>query len=218
MNKLNAAIYHIKMPDKIKRLPISSEGYPTPWFVATLPDGTRDFRVADEGKMYDAIKRSLCWVCGQQLGVHKAFILGPMCVITRTTSEPPSHLECAEYSAVACPFLTKPKMRRNRAEDLPEGHERPGGVMLDRNPGVCAIWVTRSFKLFREQNKILFTVGDPEKVMWLAGGRAARRPEIDESIRTGLPFLEAMAEDEGPEAEQDLAAKIARAQALLPVV
>lgn len=216
MTKLNASIYHIQIPEKMKRLPISAAGYPVPWFVATTPStGERDFRVADEEKMYMAVKRSLCWLCGQQLGVHKAFVLGPMCSITRTISEPPCHLECAEYAVKACPFLTMPRMRRNGV-DLPEEHVPAAGLGLKRNPGACAVWVTLSFKVFREGRGILFTVGDPEKVTWFANGRTATRAEVEESIRTGMHHLEELAEAEGPEAEQELAARVRVAEALLP--
>lgn len=215
MKTLNVAIMDIPIPSKMSRLPISDKGFPTPWFVAALPDGTRDFRVADEEKMYMAINRKLCWLCGQPLGVYKAFVLGPMCTITRTTSEPGCHLECAEYAVRACPFLTKPRMRRNEV-DMPEGHEDPAGVFLTRNPGVCAIWVSKTFKAWKEQGKILMTVGDPERVLWFAEGRPAKRSEVEASIADGLPVLEGIAEEEGPEAEQDLAAKIRHAETFLP--
>ena len=62
---------------------------------------------------------SKCWLCGQTLGKHMTFPIGPMCAITRTTAEPPSHLACAEYAVKACPFLSQPRMRRNE-RDLPE--------------------------------------------------------------------------------------------------
>lgn len=216
MNKLNAATFHIEIPTKMKRLPISKDGFVTPWFVATVPaTGERDFRVADQGKMYDAVKRSLCWLCGQQVGVHKTFVIGPMCSITRTISEPPSHFECAVYAAKACPFLTRPKMRRNEV-GLPEETQAAAGYGIKRNPGACCIWTTRDFKIIREGDGILFRLGDPEQVLWFANGRTATRAEVDESIRTGLPFLEKLAEEDGPEAEQALAQQLRAAEPLWP--
>jgi hypothetical protein len=215
MNKLNASVFHIPMPDKIKRLPISKEGYPTPWFAATI-GGERDFRVADTEKFYAAVKRSLCWVCGQQLGQYKVFVLGPMCVVNRNTAEPPCHLECAEYSAKACPFLTRPRMRRNAA-DLPEGAKwSESGIR--RNPGAVALWSTKTFKTYRNHvdGGTLFEIGDPEKILWFAEGRKATRAEVDESVRTGLPFLEEMAKKEGPEAEVALAKMLRECEPLWP--
>jgi hypothetical protein len=219
MNKLNASIFHIKMPEKMKRLPISDAGFPIPWFVGRHPEtGVRDFRIADQGKMYEAVKRSLCWLCGQQLGVHKAFVLGPMCAINRVISEPPSHFECAEYAVRACPFLTKPRMRRNEA-DLPmDKLVDAAGMGIKRNPGACALWVTRKFEVIRLETGILFQVGDPERVSWFCEGRAATRAEVDESIRTGLPLLEATARDEGSEAEAALVQQTKAVERLLPAV
>lgn len=198
----------------MKRLPISKQGYPTPWFVGKV-DGEYDFRLADPEKMYAAVKRNLCWLCGQPLGVHKVFVIGPMCVVNRVSSEPPSHLDCADYAARACPFLTKPRMRRNEA-DLPEDGQGPAGIMLKRNPGVAALWVTRKSTIEKLPNGILFRIGDPERIVWMAEGRTATRAEIDESIRTGLPYLEDLAEQDGPEAQKMLAAQLRAAEALLP--
>lgn len=197
----------------MKNLPISKQGYPTPWFVGKV-DGEYDFRFANPEKMYAAIKRSLCWLCGQLLGVHKVFVIGPMCSVNRVSAEPPCHFDCADYAARACPFLSKPKMRRNEA-DMPSVVREPGG-MIKRNPGVTAIWVTRSYGLIRNGGGVLFRIGDPERVIWMAEGRTATRAEIDESIRTGLPFLEEIAEQEGSEAMQALAAQLRVAEALLP--
>ena len=200
----------------MKRLPISKQGYPTPWFAATV-NGERDFRIGDPEKFYAAVKRSLCWTCGQPLGVHKVFVLGPMCVVNRNTAEPPVHLECGEYSAKACPFLSKPNMRRN-AVNLPEGAiwSETG---IRRNPGAIALWVTRSFRTHRGiGSEVLFSVGEPEKILWFAEGRKATRAEVDESVRTGLPLLEAEAERDGPEALQHLAKLLRDAEPLWPPV
>jgi len=213
---LNTSILGITIPEKIRRNPISDTGYPTPWFVAEINGSRQDLRIVDANKRIAAIKRKLCWVCGQPLGVNMVFVLGPMCVINRTTAEPPCHRDCADYSARACPFLTKPRMRRNEV-DMPKGHAMSGtGIM--RNPGAVALYFTKSYKLMRVDNGVLFRVGDPEQVLWFAEGRTATRAEIDESIRTGLPILEAEARKDGPEALADLARYVARAQPLLPSV
>jgi hypothetical protein len=197
----------------MKYLPISKQGYPTPWFVAEV-NGERDFRVVDPEKMVMAVKRSLCWLCGQPLGVHKVFVLGPMCAVNRISAEPPLHMECADYSARACPFLSKPRMRRNEA-DLPEKvHFSENGIK--RNPGATALWVTRSYKVIRNGKGVLFNVGEPERVLWFAEGKPATRAQIEESIQTGLPLLESEAEKEGPEALQELAAMVRVAEKLLP--
>jgi hypothetical protein len=108
-------------------------------------------------------------------------------------------------------------MRRNEV-DLPEGHRAPAGIGLKRNPGACCVWVTRDFKVIREGDGILFRLGDPERTLWMAQGRPATRAEVEESIASGLHFLEDVAEEDGPEAQKDLATMIRRAEALLPAV
>jgi len=214
MTALNASIFDIPRPPRIRRLPISAKGFPVPWFVAWV-DGVPDFRVADQGKMVQAVKRKLCWVCGQQLGVHNAFVIGPMCAITRVSVEPPSHLACAEYAARACPFLSKQNMCRNEV-DMPEGGRSPAGIMIKRNPGVTALWVTRNYKLVRVDDGVLFQIGEPEEVYWYAEGRTATRTEVMASISSGLPLFEEKAMKDGPEAMEELSQRFERSQSLLP--
>ncbi len=215
MNLLNASILGIPIPPRMSRRPISDKGFPVPWFVANV-NGVPDFRVADTEKLVMAVKRKLCWLCGQQLGVHLVFVLGPMCTINRTSAEPPCHLECADYSVRACPFLTKPAMRRNE-KDLPEEHSPPPGVMIKRNPGVTALWVTKSYKVFRDgHGGALFNPGDPEQVLWFAQGRKATREEVAASIESGMPILLQVAEDEGADAVAALHEHVQTARAYLP--
>jgi hypothetical protein len=212
--KLNQAIWSIPMPDRIKRLAVSTSGYPVPWFVAWI-DGAPDFRVIGEGTPEQAIKRSLCWICGQPLGQYKAFPIGPMCAINRTISEPPAHLDCAEYCVRACPFLSNPRMRRHE-RDLPEERRVPPGTMIRRNPGAVAVWVTKTFRCVRASDGALIRLGDPVSVHWYAEGRKATRAEVVHSIETGLPSLRVEAEREGLDAVRELEACVARVQPLLP--
>lgn len=214
------------MPARIKRLPVDRRGFPVPWFVQWFRDGQPsepregepDFRVADMRKMSRAIKERRCWCCGETLGVHLAFVIGPMCAINRTISEPPNHLECAEFSAKGCPFLSRPRMRRNE-KDVPEQGQEPAGHGLKRNPGVACVWVTRGYRLFRPHAGnpgVLFALGAPEKVLWFAEGREATRAEVMASINGGLPALKEIAAQEGPSALIALQSSITRAIPLLP--
>jgi hypothetical protein len=182
-------------------------GFPIPWFVATLDTGERDFRVADYAKRDRAVRHKLCWVCGEKCGKHLAFVVGPMCTISRTTSEPPCHLDCAEWSTMNCPFLTRPRMRRNQEglEDI--GAVDPPGEFITRNPGATCIWLTQSFKVFspaKGSREYLLTMGEPEKMLWYAFGKPATRDQVDEAITSGYPTLEAMAVAEGAGAREAL--------------
>lgn len=201
-------------PARIRLLP-RYKGFPVPWFVH-MEMGVADFRVIGRGKMRSAIKGELCWICGQRMGTFRAFVIGPMCAINRVSAEPPSHLECAVFAAEACPFLTKPKMRRNE-KGLPEERQAPPGVMIDRSPGVALVWVTRKYKRFTDgQGGQLFDVGEPTEVRWFAEGRPATRDEVLASIASGLPLLARPAAEEGPEALAALERKTFAAMALLP--
>lgn len=181
-------------------------GYPVPWFVAWLPNGEPEFRAMDGGKFIDAIRHKLCWVCGHRLGTYLTFVLGPMCVITGTASEPPAHRECATWSARNCPFLSKPHMRR-REDNMPAEALPAAGHGLERNPGVTMLWITRSYKPFEvpgQKGRYLIRFGPAEEVEFYAEGRFARRAEIEESVRTVLPLVLPEAEKDGPEAVAEL--------------
>jgi hypothetical protein len=198
-------------PSRMTGLPIDERGYPVPWFVAWL-DGKPEFRALDPQKFQAAIRQRLCWVCGQTLGVYKCFVAGPMCGINRTSSEPPSHVDCARWSARNCPFLSNPRMIRREDELIDNSKlvENTPGLALTRNPGVAMLWITRSYEIFRADNGYLMTMGEPESVEWYTLGQPATRAQVIESIETGMPILEAVARTE----EGGLAA-LARAEARL---
>jgi hypothetical protein len=214
------------LPPRIARLPLDGRGFPVPWFVQWFKDGEPgafgigepDFRVIDSRKLARAIKHPHCWVCGEQMGVHRVFLIGPMCAINRVISEPPSHRECAEFAAKACPFLANPRMRRNE-KDLPKGDEA-AGFGLKRNPKAVCLWETKDYRPFRAHvgnEGILFKLGDPVRVDWYANGRLATRQEVLESIDGGYPELERMALVDGPAALKELRAHRERVLPLLPL-
>lgn len=188
------------MPPRIAKLPLSDRGYPVPWFVAWLDEdekavergnGSPDFRVLHPRAATEAWNNKTCWVCGEAMGSYKSFVSGPMCAVNRTSAEPPSHRECAIWSAIACPFLTRPHARRREA-NLPK-HEEAPGIMLRRNPGVAMVWTTKRPGLKPDpRGGMLFDLGKPDSVLWFAEGREATRDEVIESIESGLPALRAL--------------------------
>jgi hypothetical protein len=223
MNQLNERSLAIPIPRRMRHLPIADSGYVVPWFVTRGDDGSYDFRAADMRKHKRAVHQKLCWLCGQTLGRHLAFVIGPMCVVNRVTSEPPSHLECAEYAVKACPFLSQPKMRRNAkgmAEMLESGEAiAPPGEHFDRNPGACAIYITLTYSAFpvgQGKAGVLFRLGEPEHVTYYREGRLATRAEVLESIDSGMPTLREMAIGQGQEAMHALQHQYQRALRLLP--
>jgi hypothetical protein len=182
-------------PERIKELPTDKHGRPVPWFVLWA-DGVPDFRVVRARGLQLAWTEARCWVCGQRRGATASFVIGPMCSVNRVSPEPPSHLDCALYSAQFCPFLATPQMiRRDRGlkeeGQLSDGYSSPAGVMIERNPGVALVWTSRNFSAFKAPGGVLFDVGEPQRVSWWAQGRPATREEVEHSLDTGLPSLAA---------------------------
>ena len=206
-------------PGRIDRLPRNKARYPVPWFVAFI-DGQPDFRVIRPGGIQTALRQKLCWACGMPFlrQEDRAFVIGPMCAVNRVSAEPPSHEDCAVYSATHCPFLTRPDMRR-RDRHMPEGAHNPAGSMIRRNPGVALVWVTgyKSWGTFSDGNGgTLVNVGEPKRALWFARGVAATREQVLASIDSGLPILQEMAESEGPPAVAELERMHERALAHVP--
>ena len=215
---VNASIRDIQMPLRISRLPVNDKGFPVPWFVARVGGdfGTPvwDFRVIGPGKLSDAYYNRKCWICGDKLGQYLVFTIGPICSVNRVNSEPPSHLECAQYAVQACPFLSKPRMKRNEV-DLPEGPPI-AGEHLSHNPGATALWITKTYKPFKVKGGTLFKLGDPMNVLWYAEGRRATRGEVLEAMYKGLPYLRHMAQLEGPKAQKECEAALHLAMNWIP--
>jgi hypothetical protein len=188
------------LPLALRARPVA-RGYPVPWFVAQQPDGSYDFRVADGSKFAVALREERCWICGSKVGRTKTFVLGPMCAVNRTCPEPPSHRECAHWSALACPFLNQQE-RHRREGGLPDAAVAPpAGEMIARQPGVTLVWETKSFTLFGDgRGGVLITVGEPVATAWYTHGREATRAEVMASIESGLPALQQRAEQDGPAA------------------
>jgi hypothetical protein len=192
----------IELPARMRKLPKDpTRPYVVPWFVAWV-DGKPDFRIIRADGIGDALRLNLCWLCGEQLGAYRAFTIGPMCAVNRTSAEPPSHRDCAVYAAQVCPFLTTPTMQR-RERGLDElGTVNPAGEMIRRNPGVALVWVSKgTWRTYSDrQGGLLFDIGGTVETLWFAHGRAATRDEVLASIDSGLPLLREMAEAEGPRA------------------
>lgn len=177
------------LPKRMKDLPLDARGYPVPWFVAWV-DGEPEFRAMDHQKWARAIQRGLCWCCGEKLGKHLTFVIGPMCGVNLTSSEPPSHLDCARWAARNCPFLTLRQVKR-REDETTKGCPIVGGIAISRHPGVTLLWTTRSYKVFRDgKGGYLLNFGPAESVEWYSHGRTATRAEIVASVESGMPFLE----------------------------
>jgi hypothetical protein len=212
------------LPPRIARLPKDYRGYPVPFFVQWFKDGQGsefqikgsypDFRVIDSRRMDRCFSQSRCWICGDVLGIHRVFAIGPMCVINRVTMEPPSHRDCAEFAARACPFLIRPRMRRNEYK-MP-AHAPMPGIGIDRNPGCIALYETRGYRRFATPTGLLVRLDAPDRIDWWAEGKAATRAQVMESIESGYPLLMGVARQEGEASIKELVRQREIAMKLVP--
>lgn len=179
------------IPERIAKLPRDFRGFPVPWFVAWV-DGKPQFPIMDREKLIKAIRHKFCWVCGESLGANKVFVIGPMCAINLTSSEPPSHLDCAEFSVKACPFLVN--RNQKRIESALTKQCSAAGEMIKRNPGVALLWNTKSYQTFSDhKGGLLIRLGKATSIMAFANGeRLTDFSVLEESIESGIPLLEAV--------------------------
>ncbi len=206
----------LAIPRAMAARPIDHRGFPVPWFVTEkTEEGLWDFVHIRPERMVEAIQYNKCWVSGQKLGGHKAFCVGPMCAINRTAGDPPTTREVALWSVKVCPFMSRPLARRSdHSENTVETDRVFDGVGIMRNPGVTAVWISKTREYQRGRG---FYLGEPEDVTWWREGRPATRDEVDASIASGIHHLHELARQEGPDAEAELQRYIDRAQPLLPV-
>jgi hypothetical protein len=212
------------IPPKLLKMPID-RGYPVPYFVCWFNDdgvpmprgeGKPDFRVISPFVVDECWNDGRCWICGGLIDSrYRSFVIGPMCAVNRTSAEPPSHNDCADWSARACPFLARPHAKRRPVPEELSSKEVPG-IMLDRNPGVALVWRTRDPHRFSDgKGGWLFDVGAPTRVDWYAEGRPATREEVTASIDSGLPSLQQLADEEGPDAQHELKRRLEVVEKLL---
>jgi hypothetical protein len=136
-----------------------------------------------------------------------------MCLLTRISAEPDCHVACAEYAARACPFLSRPRARRND-NDRPIGSQADP-FMHQRNPGVVALFVHTERWLKRQARDVgppLFKLpdGEPHRLTFWKEGRRATRPEVMASLDSGRDLLQEQAATDGKAALDALAVYYAR--------
>jgi hypothetical protein len=107
--------------------------------------------------------------------------------------------------------------REDEVVDNTKCRENAAGFMIMRNPRVSLLWFTREYEVFDAGGgRPLITMGRPAGVEWFFKGRAATREEVEDSINSGFPNLEAMARRDGPAGVEDLHRKRQRFERWLP--
>ena len=82
---------------------------------------------------------------------------------------------------------------------------RAAGISIPRNTGVTLVWITDSYKPFKDgAGGWLIRLFRPVECLWFAEGRPATRAEVLASIDSGMPLLADMAAQQGPDAEMEL--------------
>lgn len=181
LSKLRAGLP--PLPECMHGLEIDKRGYPIPAFVATDPEtGVRDFRVVDPSFWRRCVTERLCWISGGRIhpGEAFAFVVGPMCLLSGRTAEPPSKIDAAYFAAQACPFLANPLAKRRPCDELVESGkacEMPGEAVLD-NPGVTAVVTVRSFGLEPVDGGYLIKMGRAVRVEWFWRGYRLSRDKV----------------------------------------
>jgi hypothetical protein len=203
------------IPARVAALPMTSRGFPIPFFVERVPGAADlDFRVMSAENMIRAVRRELCWVCGQKLGRFRAFVGGPLAAGQRLSAEPPSHSECAEFAARACPYLANPS-GRHRATDMPE-HGPLAGVHAEAHPEVVAVLIGRAHEVLQSGGAPMFRMAEPVEVRWFRVGRPASRADVLAALPAARDSFLSLSRKPGAEAEGEFARIEAAVLASLP--
>jgi hypothetical protein len=180
------------IPRRMRHLPCDERGFVVPWFACHDDTGRPHISLRDDEKWWEAVRRDRCWLCGQPLAVFKAFVATPSNVVMRVVFEPPSHLDCAEYAMRVCPYLSNPAIRRMQHAERHVDQDwlvRHAGQRPAPNPGVFAVWVTRSYTLARLRDEPAITIGDPESVRWWTRGRPATDAEVEAGLAVARRYF-----------------------------
>ena len=136
MNELRADLPWL--PKHMQHLPVDHRGFPIPWFVETLADsGTRlpHRRLQETSGRGQA--EAVLGVRRAPRAVHGVCPRPDVCGDAHHL-RPPCHLDCAIFAATACPFLIRPRMKRNTKGLEQMDAVNPAGIMIERNPGATA--------------------------------------------------------------------------------
>jgi hypothetical protein len=88
---------------------------PVPFF-NVMGDGSVNFTGINAETVARCARERLCGICGEALDYWIAFIGGPVSYSTRTYSDRPLHLQCAEAAVRYCPHINRQVHRRTAEE------------------------------------------------------------------------------------------------------
>lgn len=163
----------IAIPDCMKHLPLDSRGYPIPYFGATAPDGTPDFRVVDPDRWVECVTGRKCGITGLPLGYEMAFVGWPNSILGRTFTDAPMIPEAAEYALKACPFLAAPKFGYAAMSSVEKqgGAVRVNPEMSTTRPEVFGMGITRSYLILHHGNSFVLKAAQFRRISYWKHGR-----------------------------------------------
>jgi hypothetical protein len=99
------------IPERMARLDRDTRGYPIPWNVLRVEDGTPFFTINDDRKHWRALRENLCPICGEKLGRWMWFVGGPRSAFDEHGwyLDLPGHHSCMTFALATCPYLAAPK-------------------------------------------------------------------------------------------------------------
>lgn len=158
---------NVVMPNRVLRLERDCRGYPIPYTVQRDAQGRPDFRVVDPQIWMNAVRYKRCGICGEQLGVHLAFVGGPACMQNRVFTDLPMHRDCATYALQVCPFLAAPKFAYSRSLS---GDVRVMASVSSHRPEQFGLAMSRGVELRRLGDDLVLLAAPFDSVEWWQGG------------------------------------------------
>jgi hypothetical protein len=183
----------VTVPERIARLPHDRRGYPIPWNVVTVEDGTPFFTINDDRRHWRALRENLCPICGEHLRGERWFTGGPRSAFDEHGwyLDLPGHHECVTFALATCPYLASPKYLGRI--DVPDATKLPPElrILIDETviPERPDVFVTvASNRVEMQERGLLFPYVRPKRP-YLAHEywRHGRQIEVEEA----LPFLRA---------------------------
>lgn len=103
MNKIKT----VKIPDLMKSLPVTSQGFPVPYVVLVDDNGTH-FKINDRLKQIKCFTEKLCHICGNKVKRNEFWFVGGQQSAFHphgVYNDGGMHYECASYALQVCPYL-----------------------------------------------------------------------------------------------------------------
>jgi len=180
-------LHDLVLPERIAQLPRDRRGYPIPFIVMRDDAGEPQFVVNDTRKVYEAMVRKLCGVCGQGLeaevwftgGASNALMNGDVGVYV----DGPLHEECKTFAMEVCPHLAHRMTKPVNLEPIRRHMGEEGVRLRDASvlPGVPTLFVavkTARFKPARLEGGLGWKVDKPFlRVEYWRGGQQLPRHE-----------------------------------------